>query len=200
MARMYYSDGSYKDTNGYGRYSGRTIARKKSSGDTIKWALLALLIIAACACLVLVQHNLYLGKHANARNYNNEIVYQPDVLGPMMSTFTVEQLTAEDGLQALLNASHLAASHTYNDKGEWQVTFFEPEWPPKGPKVILSGNTDSHNVSTCEVKRLWTSTPIDFTFADEKFVHEIKLGKHTFVLTPSQAQKLIDTIRSTYTK
>lgn len=200
MARMYCADGNCKVSNGYGRYSERTIVRKKSSDDTIKWVLLALLIVATCACLVLVQHNLYMSKHINARNYNNEITYQPGITSPTMSTFIVEQLIAEDGLQALLNASHLAASHTYNDKGEWQVTFFEPEWPSRGPRVILSGSTDSHNVSTCEVERLWISTPINFTFANEEFIHEIKLGKHTFVLTPSQAQKLIDTIRSTYTE
>ena len=200
MAKMYYADGGFKETNGPGRYGTRTVAYRRSSGDTVKWVLLALLVIAACACLILVHHNLYMGKHANARNYGNEIVYQLDVVEQPLSTFTVEQLTAEDGLQALLNASKLAASHTYGDKGEWQVAFFKPEWPSTGPKVILSGNNDSHNVSACEVKRLWSSTPINFAFAGEKYIHEITLGKHTFVLTPSQAQTLIDTIRATYTK
>ena len=200
MAKMYYADGGFKETNGPGRYGTRTAAYRRSSGDTVKWVLLALLVIAACACLILVHHNLYMGKHANARNYGNEIVYQLDVVEQPLSTFTVEQLTAEDGLQALLNASKLAASYTYGDKGEWQVAFFKPEWPSTGPKVILSGNNDSHNVSACEVKRLWSSTPINFAFAGEKYIHEITLGKHTFVLTPSQAQTLIDTIRATYTK
>ena len=200
MAKMYYADGGFKEANGPGRYGTRTVAYRRSSGDTVKWVLLALLVIAACACLILVHHNLYMGKHANARNYGNEIVYQLDVVEQPLSTFTVEQLTAEDGLQALLNASKLAASYTYGDKGEWQVAFFKPEWPSTGPKVILSGNNDSHNVSACEVKRLWSSTPINFAFAGEKYIHEITLGKHTFVLTPSQAQTLIDTIRATYTK
>lgn len=198
MARMYYADGSCKDTNGYGHYRSRATAQKRSSGNTIKWVLLALLIVAACACLVLVQHNLYMGKHANARNYGNEMVYQPDIVTPALSTYSVEQLVAEDGLQGLLNASHLAAGYTYGDNGEWKITFSEPEWPPTGPKVVLTGNSSGHNVLTCEVQKFLSgTTPVQFTF-NEPYIHEIILGKHSFLLTQSQAQTLLDTIRSTF--
>ncbi len=199
MARMYYADGSYKDTNGYGHGRSRKATKNRSSGDTIKWVLLALLIIAACACLVAVNHNLYVGKHANARNYGNEVCYQADVVKPALSTFTAEQLVTENGLQELLNASQLAASYSYGDKGEWYVTFFEPEWLSTAPKVVISGNSSGHNALACEVKKFMTgATPVQFTFENEQYVHEITLGKHSFVLTPSQAQTLIDTIRNTF--
>ena len=86
MAKMYYADGTYKDTNEYGSsasdvyYNPRayspTRARRKSSNEGLKWFALIALVIVAIGCLVAVNHNLFVGKHANARNWGNEIKYE----------------------------------------------------------------------------------------------------------------------------
>lgn len=210
MAKMYYADGTYKDTNEYGSsasdvyYNPRayspTRARRKSSNEGLKWFALIALVIVAIGCLVAVNHNLFVGKHANARNWGNEIKYAENTTAKALSDFTVDDLAAENGLQSLIDSAKISARHEYtNNRGEWIIAFFNEEWIPHSPEVVLLGDSNSHEIKGYKIERSKTPAVTDFkNEPNEAHDIELTLGKHTFVLTHTEAQTLIDLIRANF--